>query len=157
MRVCKIALARHVWPPKALRPGDLQWYVFTLWLSVLCTRSKSWLAARVSFWLARMPHPAPHPARAEQGEALTSPAWHACGCASPFRPQAVHAIREKTRDVGIGKSVSRFICYFFWEDVIPMTTSPKVVTSPDLGSSYQESQQWSLCYVLSCNLIVEFN
>ena len=35
-----------------LPPGT---YVFPLWLSVLCMRSKAWLAARVSLRLARLP------------------------------------------------------------------------------------------------------
>jgi hypothetical protein len=33
-------------------------YVFTIWLSVLCMRSKAWLAARVSLRLARLPRTA---------------------------------------------------------------------------------------------------
>ncbi len=32
--------------------------VFDMWLSVLCMRSKAWLAARVSLRLARMPRTA---------------------------------------------------------------------------------------------------
>ena len=55
-----------------LPPGT---YVFTLWLSVLCMRSKAWLAARVSLRLARLP----------QCSALTSPSLHARGCTSPSR------------------------------------------------------------------------
>ena len=40
---------------KLVLPGT---YVFTLWLSVLCMRSKAWLAARVSLRLARLPRTA---------------------------------------------------------------------------------------------------
>jgi hypothetical protein len=46
-------------------------------------RSKAWLAARVALRLAR----------GCSGEALTSPAYHACGFASPFRA-CVWSIRE---------------------------------------------------------------
>ena len=39
----------------SISPGT---YVFTLWLSGLCMRSKAWLAARVSLRLARLPRTA---------------------------------------------------------------------------------------------------
>ena len=41
--------------PNAVPPGAL---VFDLWFSVLCMRSKAWLAARVSLRLARLPRTA---------------------------------------------------------------------------------------------------
>ncbi len=40
---------------RQIPPGTL---VFTIWLSVLCMRSKAWLAARVSLRLARLPRTA---------------------------------------------------------------------------------------------------
>ncbi len=42
----------------ALLPIPWGTYVLDLWLSVLCMRSKAWLAARVSLRLARLPHTA---------------------------------------------------------------------------------------------------
>jgi hypothetical protein len=49
---------------------------FTLWLSVLCMRSKAWLATRVSLRQAR---------HCKQCSALTSSSLHARGCAYPSR------------------------------------------------------------------------
>ncbi len=47
---CRVAASRHHVPPGTS--------VFTLWRSVLCIRSKAWLAARVSLRLARLPRTA---------------------------------------------------------------------------------------------------
>ena len=51
---CTLAFVHslHVNTGGRIPPGT---YVFTLWLSVLCMRSKTWLAARVSLRLARLP------------------------------------------------------------------------------------------------------
>ena len=47
-----VMIERWLAEPVKVPPGT---YVFTLWLSVLCMCSKDWLAARVSFRLARLP------------------------------------------------------------------------------------------------------
>ena len=60
--------------------------MFLHMLSYVCMRSKAWLAARVS--LSARSHAWPC-----SGEAFASPAYHACGCASPFSPTLLaHAI-----------------------------------------------------------------
>jgi hypothetical protein len=55
----------------------------TLWISVLCMRSKAWLAARVPLRLARLPHTA---SSAQRSRRLRSTR----GCASPSHARERH-------------------------------------------------------------------